>query len=159
MAAQPDKAVFVNHTEAGPFENGVDRGRWRLVSIDWPHAVLAVAAAERPNAPLEYAFRFELSNYPTHPPNAQPWDLSTGSVLEFAKWPSGVERVQYAFNPDYKGGTCIYLPCDRLAIEGHDAWKSQHPEMIWTASSDITLYLRIIHDLLNSKDYKGIRSA
>lgn len=159
MASRPDEATFLVHMEAGPFANGVDRDRWRLVSINWPHAVLAISAADRADAPFEYAFRFELSNYPAQLPTTQPWDLSTNGPLEFTKWPGGIDRVQYAFNPGFKEGTCLYLPCDRLAIEGHDAWRTQHPEMIWTTASDITLYLRIIYDLLHSKDYKGLRGA
>ncbi|MGH9948507.1 MAG: DUF7665 family protein [Pyrinomonadaceae bacterium] len=159
MASRPDETTFLAHVEAGPFESGVDRGWWRLVSINWPHAILAISAAERADAPFEYAFRFEFSNYPTQLPTAQPWDPSTNVPLHFKKWPGGVDRVQHAFNPGFKEGTCLYLPCDRLAIEGHDAWRTQHPEMIWTAESDITLYLRIIYDLLHSKDYKGLRGA
>ena len=159
MASRPDEATFLAHAEAGPFENGVDRGRWRLVSINWPHAVLGISAADRADTPVEFAFRFELSNYPAQLPTAQLWDLSTDGPLEFKQWPGGVDRVQYAFNPSFKEGTCLYLPCDRLAIEGHDALRTQHPEMIWTTASDITLYLRIIYDLLHSKDYKGLRGA
>ncbi len=154
---RPDESTFRAHLEEGPFQNGVDRGRWRLVSIDWPHAVIAVTAAERDGALGEYAFRFGLSNYPAESPTAQPWDAEAGSPLPLAKWPGGINRVQNAFN-GYKNGTCLYLPCDRNALDtGHAAWRNQHPEMIWTASSDITLYLRIIYDLLQSKDYKGLR--
>jgi hypothetical protein len=158
MSMRPDESTFRAHLEAGPFQSGVDRGRWRLVSIGWPHAVIAVSAAERDGAPGEYAFRFELTNYPTQLPTARPWDPATDAPLAVASWPGGTDRVQYAFNPGYKGGTCLYLPCDRESFDaGHQAWRTQHPEMIWTASRDITHYLRIIHDLLRSKDYKGLR--
>jgi len=153
----PDERTFRAHLEQGPFQNGVDRGRWRLVSIDWPHAVITVNAAERTGAPDEYGFRFELSNYPSQSPTAQPWDADIDVVLPAARWPGGVNRVQYAFN-GYKDGTCLYLPCDRNALdEGHAVWRTQHPEMIWTTKTDITHYLRIIYDLLQSKDYIGLR--
>lgn len=156
----PDERVFREHLEAGPFQSGVDRGRWRLISIDWSHAVIAVSAAQRPNAPEEYFFRFELTNYPAALPTAQPWDVETNAPLEANKWAGGGGRVQLAFNPGYKGGTCLYLPCDRESFDqGHQSWLHQHPEMIWMPDSDITHYLRIIYDLLHSKDYTGLRSS
>ncbi len=160
MSVRPDEDTFRAHLAEGAFQSGVDRGRWRLLSITWPIAIIAVAAAEREGTPDEFAFRFELSNYPAQVPTARPWNPETNAPLDAAKWPNGVNRVQGAFNPGYKNGTCLYLPCDREAFDnGHQAWRTQHPEMIWTASSDITHYLRIIYDLLQSRDYKGIRSS
>lgn len=155
----PDERVFRDHLEAGPFQSGVDRGRWRLISLNWSYAVIAVRAAERPNAPNEFFFRFELSNYPTVPPTAQPWNCETNAPLEFNEWITGSDRIQFAFNPNWKNGSCLYLPCDRQSIEGHDTWIHQHPEMIWSPNGDITQYLKIIYDLLNSKDYTGLRSS
>ena len=154
-----DERVFWAHLERGPFQSGVDRGRWHLVSVNWPCAVITVAAAERPNAPDEYAFRFELTNYPSSPPTAQLWDTVRSAPLDHSRWPGGRGRIPPAFNPAWKGGTCPYLPCDRHSIEGHDAWRSQYPEMIWSPSGDITQYLRILYDLLTSEDYTGLRSA
>ena len=154
-----DERVFRAHLAAGPFQSGVDRGRWRLLSLAWPHAVIAVRAAERPGGPAEYALRFELTNYPQTPPTAQPWDPERNAPLEPARWPGGRSRIPPAFNPGWKGGQCLYLPCDRLSIEGHDGWRSQHPSMIWSPAGDITQYLRIVHDLLTSSDYSGPRGA
>ena len=154
-----DEQVFRAHVEAGPFQSGFDRGRWRLLALDWPYAVIAVQAAKRVNGPAEYALRFECTDYPQSPPTAQPWDIERDAPLPSACWPFGNERVSLAFNPGWKGGQCLYLPCDRLSIEGHDIWRSQHPSMIWSPAGDITQYLRIIHDLLTSSDYSGICGA
>lgn len=155
----PAERVFRSHLEKGPFQSGVDRGRWGLVSVNWPHSVISVSAAERAGAPSEYSFRFELSNYPAIAPTAQPWNATGNGPLDRASWPGGRGRIQHAFNPDWKGGSCLYLPCDRYAIEGHDPWRVQHSEMIWNPKGDITQYLRIIHDLLDSEDYKGLRGS
>lgn len=155
----PDEKVFREHLEAGSFQSGVDRGRWRLVSVNWSYSVIAVSAVSRPNAPEEYFFRFELTNYPASPPTAQPWNEERNAPLEANKWATGYVRLQLAFNPSWKGGSCLYLPCDRQSIEGHEIWMQQHPEMIWSPDGDITQYLRIIYDLLNSKDCTGIRSS
>lgn len=143
---------------AGPFLSGVDRGRWRLVTIDWPHAIIAVTAAERPGAPSQYAFRFECTGYPQTAPTAQPWSEENNAPLAPDRWPGGQSRVPLAFNPGWKSGQCLYLPCDRLAIEGHDPWRMQHPSLIWSPQRHMTQYLQVIHELLNSSDYSGLRS-
>ncbi len=158
-AMTPAERVFRSHLHKGPFQSGIDRGRWELASVTWPHSVISVSAAERVGAPRRYSFRFELSNYPANPPTAQAWNQSGDGPLHRASWPGGRGRIQHAFNPDWKGGTCLYLPCDRYAIEGHDPWRVQHPEMIWNPKGDITQYLRIIHDLLDSEDYTGLRGS
>ena len=154
-----DEQVFRSHLEAGPFQSGLERGRWRLLSLEWPHALIAVQAANRVGGPSEYQLRFECTNYPHSPPTAQPWDAEGDLPLPPERWPSGSKRVSLAFNPDWKSGLCLYLPCDRLSIEGHDAWRTQHPSMIWSPESNITLYLRIVHELLNSSGYSGPRSS
>jgi hypothetical protein len=156
---QPDERVFRMHIERGLFQSGVDRRRWRLLSIEWPFVFIGISAAAREQSPSEYIFRFECSNYPQAAPTTQLWDVDHGMPLEQRSWPTGRVRVPLAFNPNWKNGQCLYLPCDRLSIEGHEPWRSQHPSMIWSSTSDITLYLRIVYDLLNSSDYTGTRGT
>lgn len=153
-----EERVFRSHVKMGPFQSGVVRGRWQLISIDWPFAVIAVSAAPRPNAPDGYSLRFDLTNYPQSPPTAQPWDTEQNGPLEDVRRPHGKSRVPKAFRTDWKGGIALYLPCDRVALEGHAKWRNQHPEMIWDPNGDITQYLRIVHDLITSNDYTGTRS-
>ena len=153
----PDERAFRAHIAGGAFLRGVVRGRWRLMSIMWPFAVIAVSAALREDGVAEYLFRFELSNYPNATPTAAPWDGERNVPLDPAIWPTGRSRVAAAFNPGWNP-QALYLPCDRLAIAGHDAWRTQHPAMIWSPTGDITQYLRIVHELLNSSDYTGPRS-
>ena len=153
------ETVFRAHLDAGPFQSGIDRGRWRLVALAWPHAVIAVSAAERLVAPTEYAFRFECTGYPQAPPTAQPWCETRNAPLPANQWPGGRSRIPLAFNPNWKSGQCLYLPCDRLSIEGHDPWRTQHPSLIWSPDHDVSHYLRVIYELLNSSDYSGLRSS
>ena len=155
-----DEKVFRTHLEEGPFQSGCDRGRWRVLALNWPHALIAILAAARDSSSqAEYALRFECTDYPQAPPTAQPWDAERDVPLPFTRWPSETRRVSLAFNPGWKGGQCLYLPCDRLSIRGHGAWMTQHPSMIWSPANDITQYLRIVHDLLNSSDYTGTRGT
>ena len=154
----PDERTFRQHVAGGAFLRGRARGRWRLIRITWPHAVIAVSAAARRGSPSEYGFRFELRNYPQWPPTAQPWDLERDSALPGSRWPTGRSRLAGAFNPGWNP-QALYLPCDRLAIQGHDAWITQHPSMIWRPTGDITQYLFILYELLNSSDYTGARDV
>jgi hypothetical protein len=155
----PEESVFRGHIERGPFQSGVARGRWRLISIEWPFSIIAVAAAHRSNGPAEYFLRFDLTNYPQWAPTACPWNVECGAPLEASMRPHGKSRVDKAFRTDWKKGVALYLPCDREAIEGHDAWRTQHPSMLWNPNGDITQYLKIVYDLLNSNDYTGPRGS
>jgi hypothetical protein len=155
-AMRPDERAFVRDSAAGPFQAGCDRGDWGLDSVSWPFAVLWVAAAPRPEAPSRYSIRFDLSGYPTAAPTATMWDTVTSTIMADTHWPGGTGRVQLAFNPGWNR-QALYLPCDRVAIEGHDAWREQHPSYVWNSSKDITHYLAIVHELLNSPDYSGLR--
>jgi hypothetical protein len=154
-----DERVFRAHVQAGPFLSGVDRGRWRLLSIAWPLVLIAVTAAAREQGPAEYVFRFHLADYPQTAPTAQPWDVESDIPLRPERWPAGHRRVPQAFRTDWQGGTALYLPCDRISVQGHDAWRTQHPHLLWKPTGDVTQYLEIIHELLNSSDYSGARGA
>jgi hypothetical protein len=151
----PDEAVFRAHIAGGRFRSGAASGRWRLVSVAWPYAVFGVRASDD----IEYGLRFECTDYPSTPATARLWDIDLNGPLAVNKWPSGRERIPLAFNPDWKTGSCLYLPCDRLSIEGHANWYQQHPSLVWDATVGVVHYLRIVHDLLNSGDYGGRRVA
>jgi hypothetical protein len=158
MSLSPDERTFRAHLHGGNFLRGAARGRWRLVSLSWPVAVIAIGAAHRSGSPAEYGFRFELTNYPQAGPTAQPWDSNHDTALAVGRWPTGKSRVAAAFNAGWNP-SALYLPCDRIAIQGHDGWRTQHPHLIWSPTGDITQYLRIVHELLNSSDYTGARNV
>ena len=154
-----EEQVFRSHIELGPFQSGVSKRRWRLLSIDWPKVVIAICAAPRLGAPDEYGLQFDLTNYPQSPPTALPWDATKGCRLADQNRPHGKFRVPKTFRTDWKNGDALYLPCDRIAIIDHNDWLNHHPEMIWNPNGDITQYLRIVHELLISNDYTGSRSS
>ena len=147
----PDQRMLRLHLESGRFRAGVVAGRWRLVSLEWPHVVIGVNARDG----VEYGFRFHCTDYPHTAVTAQPWDIENNTRLPAEKWPTGQDRFSLAFNPGWKGGTCLYLPCDRQSIEGHENWRNEHPALLWDPKKGICKYLGIIHELLNSTDYGG----
>ena len=154
-----DEQIFRKHLDEGPFQIGVDREKWQLISINWPYVIINISATPHEGWPTMYALRFECTNYPDVPVTAQLWNIEKNTPLESSKWPGGSSRIPKVFRPDWKEGKCLYLPCDRISIEGHSNWPSKYPHLIWTSDSDITLYLEAIYELLNSKDYTGPRSA
>jgi len=159
VTVPPDRLLLEEDLAAPEFRCGEFEGRWRLVTIHWPYVVVAVSAAERPNAPAEYGFRFECSGYRQTAPTAQPWDLEANGALPVARWPTGRHILPSIFRPEWRNGTCLYLPCDRFSIEGHPDWHHQHPSRLWQPARGIVCYLEQIYELLNQSDYTGIRSA
>jgi hypothetical protein len=137
------------------FTAGVDRGYWREAELSWPYAVIEIAAAPRPYGPPWWAFRFDLTGYP-QAPTARPWDIPNRMPLDPAHWPTGGTRIQAAFNPGWRTDA-LYLPVDRLALEGHDMWHTKHSCYVWDPARDITQYLRLLHQLLCEDSYTGAR--
>jgi hypothetical protein len=156
----PDEAALRRDLAGGNFQRGVARGRWRLLRVTGSLAILAVAAAPRsPAAPKEYAFRFDCQGYPRQGPTAQPWNAQADTPLPEREWPAGTGRFALAFNAGWRpnGSAALYLPCDRLSLAGHTDWPVKHSHLIWTPDKDITFYLGVINDYLNSPEYTGAR--
>ena len=155
----PDRLVFERDLAAPIFRSGEIEGRWRMHSVAWPFAHIAVRAPKRTNAPEEFAFRFECRGYPQKSATAQPWDLATGQPLAASLWPGGGPLITAVFRPDWENGSCLYIPCDRISIEKHPNWPNEHPWRLWQASRGILCYLEQIYDLLHSSDYSGLRGT
>jgi hypothetical protein len=152
---RPDEVALTRDLKSGRFLIGVASGRWRLVWVQFPHVLITVRASDG----VDYGLRFECSDYPRSPITAQLWDVGANRPLEFRRWPRGNTRIPLAFNPTWKSGTCLYIPCDRLSIEGHDMWRVQHPALLWEPAKGISKYLGIVHQLLNSGEYGAHHAA
>lgn len=152
---RPDEVALRCDLASGRFLIGIASKRWRLEWIRFPHVLIAVQAADG----ADYGLRFECSNYPRTAVTAQLWDIEADTPLDPRLWPQGTSRIPLAFNPGWKNGTCLYLPCDRLSFEGHDVWRTQHPALLWDPAKGISKYLGIVHQLLNSGEYGGRRAV
>lgn len=148
--------LFREDIAGGSFAAGVDRALWRLDDIEWPRAVIEVAAAPRPESPEWLALRFDLSHYPGAP-SAQPWHLVMNEPLPPAWWPDGHERLRMAFRPEWRLDA-LYIPLDRIALEAHPNWSTEYATQIWDPYRGIAQYLRLVHGLLNGVGYTGVRS-
>jgi hypothetical protein len=159
VALPPDRLLLEMDVAAPPFRCGEVEGRWRHIATRWPHVIIAVSAPPRPSGPPEFGFRFECSGYRQTPVTAQPWDISANAPLPFPKWPTGKSIVPSIFRTAWKAGHCLYMPCDRMSIEGHDNWCAEYPSRLWQPSRGLICYLEQLYDLFHQSDYSGVVGA
>lgn len=146
----PDQRAFEADVAKATFRLGEVEGRWRLVEVAWPFAFIGVIAKDS----REFVLRFNCAGYPQMAPTAGLWDRSLNRVLAFDLWPRGQGgRVSAVFRTDWKGGTALYLPCDRESLAGHEHWRHEIPSKIWRPADGIVQYLELVHELLQSRDY------
>ncbi len=153
----PDLELFNKHIKEAEFQIGLDKGMWGIVDENlqrpnWPYVIIWIKAAKKINAPDKLYLRFELSGYPSSAPTACPWDMSSNQPLPNDLWPQGNKFVSATFRPSWNN-KALYAPCDRIAMVGHEGWKTQWPNLWWQPTFKIDVYLHFIHRLLNSSDY------
>jgi hypothetical protein len=141
----PSEHALEFHLRSGRFLAGIARDRWQLLGIAFPTVHVAICARDARRVVL----RFDCTGYPDTPPTATVWDWANQRALSANLWPCG-GRVSQVFNPSWKGGAALYIPCDRQSIEGHPNWYAQYPWLIWKPSVGLVHYIEAIHEVLQS---------
>lgn len=141
------KPELEKHFASARFRSGAGRGRWSLIELTWPYAFVDVAARDG----RRFVLRFDCTGYPEEAPTATVWDRTLGQVLAVSEWPRG-GRVSQVFNPNWKNGTALYLPCDRESIAGHAPWLTQYSWLIWRPERGLVQYLEAVHEVLQSHE-------
>jgi hypothetical protein len=142
--------LFQCHFETSEYQSGEIEGRWGVSATtegrpEWPIFFFWVASATG----VVYNFKFDFTDYPNSAPTAVLWDLENKIVLPLEKRPLKTKRQNQVFK--IWGPECNYLPCDRLAIVGHNTWPQEHPELIWDNGKDTFIkYLLELYYILNS---------
>jgi hypothetical protein len=145
----PDEAIFRDHLTGAPFQSGADAGKWALQGqIAWPTAVFWIQSATRFVAAGRVLLKFDLQNYPQLAPTASPWDDEKHDLLNPEVWPKGPGNVSAVFNPRWNP-RALYAPCDRVAMQGHEAWMTKFPQWWWNSSFTFVHYLEFVHRCLN----------
>ena len=153
----PDERALDEHLRGGCFRSGVAAGRWRLISVAWPFALVAVSAAERPDSPNEFVLRFELTGYPHTAPTGGLWDVDSDSSLPTDRRPKGDGAAQIFRSDGWAGGaTAMYAPWDRMGLQAHGEWAQKHPYDAWNSTRDLSFILAKVHEVLDADDYLGI---
>lgn len=142
-----DKEALEAHLRSGRFLAGAAKGRWRLVQVLWPMVHVEISARDG----RRFTLRFECTGYPEVAPTATLWDACSQQQLPAALWPRG-GRVSQVFNPSWKGGAALYLPCDRESIPGHANWLSEHPSLIWNSTRGLLQYVEAVCEVLQSHE-------
>ena len=130
----PDRAIFEQDLAAPEFRCGEIEGRWRHVATHWPHVIIAVSAPERAERARGIRVSIRMLGLSADAGNSPALGHRRQYPFAGARWPTGNGVVKSVFRPEWKQGQCLYLPCDRMAIEGHDDWRHQHPNRIWQGS-------------------------
>ena len=156
MTTAPDERALRRHLESAHFQDGVQRGRWRVVGeVEWPHVMIAVSATHRDGSLHEFFFRVDVEGYPELPPNFTPWDPVAGDVLGPEERPTG-GHLGRLFRTDWEGGKALYAPFDRVALRSHPNWAQQHPSAAWRPDKGLAEALQLLHrDLTEMEDYSA----
>jgi hypothetical protein len=159
VVAPLDQQALEQHINRPEYRLAKYERRWEILSVKWPNVLVRIYAEYRNGAPGYFDFKFDCAGYPNMAPTAIPWDCSIDQPLAFARWPKGRTQIPSIFNPGWNNGRALYLPCDRLAIAGHPDWPTRYAHWLWKVGGGLSQYVRIIHGLLNSPDYTGLRGA
>lgn len=147
-----DRASFERDVAAAPFLEGVARGRWALVTVNWPFALFEVTARDGATVHL----RMQLGGYPAALPTGGLWDPQSDAVLGADRWPKGDGVFSSVFRRDWQQGRALYFPLDRVSLQGHHDWPANYPHLRWRPELGIVQYLAEAHRLLNSRGYHGV---
>lgn len=134
--------------EAAAFVAGERDGRWILRELVWPDLFVDVIARNKDR----FTLRLQCAGYPQAPTGAF-WDVAAGGWLAAARWPRAGGRFGNALRTDWQGGTALYIPCDRMSINGHDQWRQLYPAWLWDPQIGIVRYLDVVWTLINGDDY------
>lgn len=140
--------LFQDHLNSPEYQSGEVEGRWGSINNEngpsWPVFFFWVVTSTGDT----FNFKFDLSGYPNLAPTGVLWDLEKNCVLAPEMRPTNTKRALQTFK-DW-GKECNYLPCDRLAFEGHPDWTQLHSSLIWNSQKDTILkYLNEVYQILN----------
>ena len=148
---KPDEKIFSDHLGNVDFQLGLENYDWGIDEIerDWPNKIIWIKSHIKINGTEKIYLFFNLENYPEQAPTSYPWDILKDTKLIASEWPKGNPSINSAFNAGWKSGSALYIPCDRIAMQGHENWKQNHPDIWWTSDKTITHYLKTVFRLLN----------
>ncbi len=154
-AMAPDERALHQALKSGRFRAGEASGRWKLIELEWPEGVFAIAAAPRDGSPDEFCLKLNFEDYPRQAPTATPWHLGRNEMLASDERPKGT-RAAKTFRTDWKEGKALYTAYDREGLATYPGWADQYPLSAWHAERDVAFFLECVYELLNADDYEGI---
>jgi hypothetical protein len=127
------------HLTRGRFQNGVDQGLWRLVTIRWPEAVFAVRRKEHRRGSHEALIRFQLDKYPQSAPVIDLWNVDRQSNIEPIQWPNWFRNFVVRHYPSFAViEPATYSPALLQISEAIARRLKEAESEPWDSSGDIT---------------------
>ena len=140
-------------------ELGVHRGWWSIDTVEFPTVVASFAVPVTLYAPGRLTLHVDCTDFPQQAPTAYPIDPVTGAILAPGSRPTH-GRCAMTFRSDWEGGRALYLPVDRVALNGHPNWRQEHPHEVWDPARGIVQFLRLVRrDLIEDPDASAVDAA
>ena len=109
------------------------------------------AAASERAGPVRFPLRMlGLPADPGNRPAMEHWPINR---CRPRSGPTGGPIVPSVFRPEWQQGQCLYLPCDRMSIDGHDQLAQPTSQPPVATRTRIICYLEQIYELFNQSDY------
>jgi hypothetical protein len=135
--------------KSGRVQAGVLRGDWTFGELAWPFLIVEVSADEASRGRAGLTLKVDVTGYPAAP-TACPWDPATNAQLAPEARPTG-GRATLAFRTDWEEGRALYLPVDRIALDGHPNWPQVYARDSWNPEEGIYQLLRLVYAILNEE--------
>jgi hypothetical protein len=131
---------------------GVLRRWWTIDQVDFPALTITFAVPYDRFEPARLTLRLDCTGYPEQAPTGAPIDPETGGLLDQSHRPTH-GRCAMTFRTDWENGRALYLPVDRVALNGHPDWPTVHAHEIWDPELGIgQLLVMVRRDLTEGED-------
>lgn len=132
-----NETILRRHLWQSRFQAGVDQGLWRLVSITWPHAVIALGTSKHNST--EYIIRFRLADYPAQPPAVELWDEERQASIPPDCWPAWFDHFMAEGYPHLVTVDPIPYSAHLLRLSISIAARKAHAGLAaWDVAGDLT---------------------
>ena len=134
VAVGPDERALRDHLKSSRYLMGENAGRWRRLSVSWPHAVIAIPAAprrrERPTNSGSGSSSLTIRSRRRWgvPGSRTMWSFPKPSDRRATVW-------GHTFCFDWNNGEALYAAWDRSTLD-HAHWLTEHPLYVWKAVCD-----------------------
>jgi len=147
MVADPSIAKVRADLGDDDLVEGVNLGKWRILSYEHPRLDFAVTAVEPDGRAGEYGFKADLLNFPVTAPQVWVWDHERDRLLPAPLRPKGGARLVSAFK-DW-GSKTVYRPWDRMTGP-HNNNAAKLPHLAWNSDRRLVFIFEDLHGLLTS---------
>src|SRR5579871_5186321 len=134
-----DHATLLRHLRRTSFLAGIEEGRWRALSLSFPHLDVRVWGIGLIDRTHTMDFRLECRGFPAVGPFIERWDVEHGNRPPppdaRTAAPSVVDALKEWKDPHSYGG--IYRPWQRGAA-AHNNWANLRPDLAWHPKRDLT---------------------